>query len=410
MDMLFRQPTEHYYDSFCPEQEPIPLHTKTEDIVSEIESILPKRRPIEHHEPFINKKKATTEIANCIAAGIEKYKHVEQFENWLSAFTGAEYVLATNTGTAALHLALVAAGVKPSDEVIVPVSTFVATANAVSHAGAVPHFIDSALTIDPIHLKTYLEKITTPISNSRGRMHRDGRKITAIIVVHLLGHAADIEGICRVAEEMKLIVIEDVSQALGTRINGKHVGTFGWVGTFSFNNNKILTTNGGGAIITNSCNIHYDAKQLASTARKPHQWLVEHESMAWNYRMGNINAALGLSQAQEFKKIQSEKQGLALRYRRALKGMVEFVEPAIQCESNNWLTAILVDNRDELLEALHAKGIRARASFTPLSLLPFYKYSLGSLYSYQYNIAEEPMTKAVEFFNRCVCLPSGANL
>src|SRR5260221_14086556 len=322
MDMLFKSSHEDRWDSYYDG----PPSTTTDDIVNAIESVLPKRRPIEHHEPFINKKKATVEIANCLAYGVEKYRSVELFEDWLRGFTGAEYVLATNTGTSALHLALVSAGVKYGDEVIVPTSTFVATANAVSHAGATPHFIDGAPTIDPVHLKEYLEKISKPIQGSMGRMHRDGRKITAIIIVHLLGIPADMEKICEVAKEMNLIVIEDASQALGTRINGKHVGTFGWAGTFSFNNNKILTTNGGGAVITNSCNIWFDAKQLSSTARRPHEWLIEHESMAWNYRMPNICAALGLAQAQQFKRIQSEKQGLALRYRKALKGLVEFVE------------------------------------------------------------------------------------
>jgi len=406
MDMLFKSSHEDRWDSFYDG----PPSTTTDDIIEAIESVLPKRRPIEHHEPFVNKKKATVEIANCLAYGIEKYRQVEQFEEWLGKFTGAEYVLATNTGTAALHVALLAAGVKHRDEVIVPTSTFVATANAVSHAGAVPHFIDGAPTIDPVHLKEYLEQNTKPADDGKGRINKDHQRLTAIIVVHLLGYPADIVGICTVAKEFGLIVIEDASQALGTKINGKHVGTFGWVGTFSFNNNKIIATSGGGAVITNSCNIHYDAKQLASTARKPHQWLVEHESCAYNYRMGSINAALGLTQANEIKKTLALKQGLALKYRKALKGMVEFVEPPIECEPNYWLTTILIDNRDELLEKLYSRGIRARASFTPLHLLPFYKYSLGGLYSYQYNAQEGQMPKALNFFNRAVCLPSGAGI
>lgn len=414
MDLFLKtsEPSYTYFESDKP---------KTDEIVTAIESVLPKRRPIEHHEPFINKKKAVAEIANALATGIEKYRQVELFEDWLRKFTGAEYALATNTGTSALHVALLAAGIKHGDEVIVPTSTFVATANAVAHAGAVPHFIDGAPHIDPVHLRNYLEKIKDkklrkdseviwPAPEMGLKVEGRGGVIRAIIVVHLLGMPANIQEICRIANEYGIIVIEDASQALGTRINGKHVGIFGWVGTFSFNNNKILASSGGGAVVTNSCNIHYDAKQLASTARRPHQWLVEHESTAFNYRMGTINAALGLAQAQEINRTLAEKQGLALRYRRALRGMVEFVEPDIPCESNYWLNTILVDNRDELLEVLHRKGIRARASFTPLHLLPFYKYSLGGLYNYQYNISEEPMPRAIDFFNRAVCLPSGSNL
>src|SRR5258706_14129779 len=162
MDMLFKSSHEDRWDSYYDG----PPSNTTDELVRAIESVLPRRRPIEHHEPFINKKKATVEIANCLARGIEKYHCVELFEDWLGKFTGAEHSLVTNTGTAALHLALLAAGVKHGDEVIVPTSTFVATANAVSYVGATPHFIDGAPTIDPVHLKEYLEKISSPIQGS----------------------------------------------------------------------------------------------------------------------------------------------------------------------------------------------------------------------------------------------------
>lgn len=345
-----------------------------------------------------------------MANGVTGHHYVDLFEKWLGQLTGAENVVCTNTGTAALHLALVAAGVHHGEEVIVPTTTFVATANAVSNCGAVPHFIDGAPTIEPEFLRTYLKGIVKPVNNGRGAFHeRSNSRITAIIVVHLLGQPADMVGICEVAKEYDLIVIEDCSQALGVKLNGRHVGTFGWAGTFSFNNNKILTTNGGGAIITNSPNIAFDARQLASTYRKPHQWLVEHESMAWNYRMGNINAALGVAQSKEFDSIMACKRSLAVRYRHYLEG-VTFVDPPQHSESNYWLNTILVDDRDSLLAALHKEGFRARASFTPLHTLPFYKYSLGHLYTYQYNVGQEQMPKAQAFFERAVCLPSGNNL
>lgn len=284
-----------------------------------------------------------------------------------------------------------------------------ATANAVSHAGAVPHFVDAGPHIDPESLRTYLKSICKGVYNGKGSWHTNsGSPITAIVVVHLLGMPAPIVELCEVAKEFNLIVIEDASQALGSYVNGKHVGTFGWVGTFSFNNNKVLTTNGGGAVITNSGNIYYDAKQLASTAKKPHQWLVEHESMAWNYRMGNINAALGLAQAKEFDRTLATKRALATRYRQHISA--EFVEPLPGSDPNYWLNTILVDNRDEVMEALHNDGIKARASFTPLNTLPFYKYSLGGLYQYQYNIAQSDMPEATRFFERSICLPSGAGI
>lgn len=350
------------------------------------------------------------ELSNCLRYGITSHWHVDHFEDWLRGITGAENVVCTNTGTAALHLALIAAGVRHGEEVLVPTTTFVATANAVSHAGAVPHFLDGAPLIDPVALRDYLTRIIKRGYNGRGCFHeRSNSYITAIIVVHLLGMPADMVGICEVAKEFNLIVIEDCSQALGTKLNGKHVGTFGWAGTFSFNSNKIITCNGGGAVVTNSPNIAYDAKQLASTYRKPHQWLVEHESMAFNYRMGNINAAVGYAQAKDWDYILASKRALAVRYRHYLEG-VEFVDPVDNGQSNYWLNTILVDNRDELLESLHKEGLKARASFTPLHCLNFYKYNLATKYTYQYNISQEPMDKAMNFFNRAVCLPSGANL
>src|SRR5215475_1909306 len=155
----------------------------TNEIVSAVKACLPKRRPIEHHEPFIHKKKVAYELSNCLAYGITEHQCVDAFENWLGKLTGAQNVVCTNTGTAALHLALVASGVRYGDEVIVPTSTFVATANAVAHAGAVPHFIDGAPTIDPEFLRAYLSKIVKKGHNGRGCFHeRSNSHITAIIV------------------------------------------------------------------------------------------------------------------------------------------------------------------------------------------------------------------------------------
>jgi perosamine synthetase len=374
------------------------------EIADRIESVLPKRRPIEHHEPFIDRYRALDVIDYCLKSGVGGYEQVEQFEECLQKNTGAEFVLATNSGTAALHLALLTTGVKHSEEVIVPTTTFVATANAVSYVGALPHFVDGSPYLDPVYLRKYLEETTVQTMN--GRRHRDGRKITAIIAVHLFGNSVDIEGLVQLAKDMQLILIEDASQAFGTKVNGKHVGTFGWAGILSFNNNKIITTNGGGALLTNSNNIHYEAKKLATTYKKPHKWLMEHDSVAYNYRMGNLNAALGLCQEQRLSFILTKKMELANKYRKSLENMVEFVESPIKCEKNNWLTSILVENRDELLEELHNRGIKARASFSPLHTLPFYQYA-NINYTYAPNIKGGTMNESMKFFEKCVCLPSG---
>jgi len=353
-----------------------------EEIADRIESVLPKTRPINHHEPFIDIGKATVEIIKCLTSGIQDYKPVEQFEEWIRNYTGAKYALATNSGTSALHLALLTAGINSQDEVIVPTTTFVATANAVSYVGAIPHFIDSAPNIDPNYLRTYLEKY------GRG-------KITAIIVVHLFGIPADIESICEVAKEFDLTVIEDACQALGSTVKGRHVGTFGNAGIFSFNGNKILTTGNGGGLVTNSPSIYHEAKKLCCTARISHKWLVEHDRIAWNYRMGSLNASIGLSQNQDFKKTMEKKIDLYKKYRESLGNLVEFVEPTIECSQNHWLTTILVENRNELLEELHSRGIKARASFTPLNYLGIF-----NSIKYQTPLADR-------FFQQALCLPSG---
>lgn len=363
------------------------------EIADRIEEVIPGIRPVVHHKPFIDLKKAIFEIDRCLIEGIQNYWVIDRFEDWLRQYTKSENVLATSSGTAALHLALLSLGIKPNDQVIIPSTTFAATANAVAYIGAVPYFIDGAPNIDPDHLRNYL----TDNFNSR---------IKAIIVVHLFGIPADIEKICDVAKEFGLYVIEDACQALGTSINGKQVGTFGQVGVFSFNNNKILSCNGGGALVTNDFKTWHEAKRYSVMGRIPHSYLIEHDRMGWNYRINQINAALGLSQTVDFEKTLRKKRNLAQKYRENLGDMVEFVDSNAKCSQNYWLNAILVENRDELLEELHKRGIKARASFTPLHKAPYYQHQ-NTDYKYVYNIQEPEMPLSEAFFNRCVCLPSG---
>jgi|SRR5882672_3123705 len=365
-----------------------------EEIADKIEEVLPKERPINHHEPFINKHRALIEISKCLTAGIQDYNPVEQFEEWIRNYTGAKYVLATNSGTSALHLALLVAGIKPNDEVVIPTTTFVATANAVSYIGAIPHFVDAGPYLDPNQLETYLYKL-----------RNKGSRIRAIIAVHLFGNSCDIKYLVKIAKDYGLVLIEDACQALGTKVDNRHVGTFGHTGVFSFNNNKILTTNGGGVLITNDKDTYEKAYKLSIMGRVKHKYLIEHDSSGFNYRMSAVNASLGLSQTSDFEETLEKKRNLAKRYQESLGNLVEFVKPTIECSQNHWLNTILVDNRDELLEELNFRGIKARASFTPLHMLSFY-----DLFNQNYtdNIKEIEMIKSIEFFERAVCLPSGS--
>jgi perosamine synthetase len=371
------------------------------ETVAAIESVLPKRRPIEHHEPFVAKDVK-------INSGVTGYTHIKLMEAKLRELTDS-YALLVGSGTAALELALRAAGIQPGDEVLVPALTFVGTANAVVHAGAIPNFIDGALNINPYKLRCYLERTTEqdPISNPlhmhRGRVNkRTERPIRALIVVHLLGNPARMQDLQDIADEYGLLLIEDAAEALGSTIDNRACGSFGSASIFSFNNNKIVTTGGGGAVLSKDEWIMAKAFQLATTARVTHPWLVEHDAIAWNHRMPNICAALGYSQLEQLEEMLQRKKLLNVNYEMALKDCrgVKFVRPPDG--SNCWLNLMLVEDakdRDFLLYALHEKGIKARALFTPMHKLPMYKSN-----------PQDNMGYANDTFSKAVCLPSGAGL
>jgi len=366
------------------------------DAVERIASVLPKSRPIGHHEPNYNELDVATDLMDCISSK-DQYKYVRAFEDAVRRKVGVSQALAVSSGTAALHLALMASGVKPGDEVLVPTLTFVGTANAVSHVGAIPVFIDGTINVNPYKLRTFLARET--MATGHGRVNkRTERPVTALIVVHLLGIPADMLALEQVAQEFKLTLIEDAAEALGS----KGCGASGAASIFSFNNNKIITTNGGGVLATNDEYLLAKAHQLATTARISDKWLIEHDVIAWNYRMPNICAAMGLSQFNYLDETIRRKAKLAALYGSALNGckgleMIEAPEGA-----NHWLTAVLCEyavDRDPLLKELHTQGLQARAIFTPLHLLPMYKGNPRDSLQYAVHTAE-----------RMVCLPSGPGL
>lgn len=374
-------------------------------IVSAVRSVLPKWRPIHHHEPYYDW------ILHYDNLPIPTYQGVVEFVEKIQEITGAGQVIPVSSGSAALHIALLAAGVKPRDHVLVPTSTFVATANSVVHSGAIPHFIDTGLFLKPYKLRQFLGNYTERAPDHIGRVWKDGFKephrISAVIPVHTLGMPGPIDELCEVANEFGIMVIEDAAAALGSTYKDKHCGTFGLAGIISFNNNKIVTTNGGGVILTNDEYLAAKAHQLSTTARINHPWLIEHDAIAWNYRMGHINAALGLAQLERFDEILRKKAELANRYREAFRnlGSVRFLDPKCDVHSNpnNWLNAIIVDPpmRDEVFKALHAEGILARALPTPLHTLPMYRDSPRHYAG---------MAESQALFQTIVCLPSGPGL
>ncbi len=296
-------------------------------------------------------------------------KYVDQFENELTGYVGAKHAIAVVNGTAALHVALILAGVKQYDEVLVPSLTFVATANAVSYCGAMPHFVDAekkTLGIDACKLASYLKTITE-FRNEQCVNRFTGKVIRALVPMHTFGHPCEIEELLSIAKDFKLILIEDAAESLGSTYHGRHTGTFGLMGTLSFNGNKTITTGGGGAIITNDSDIARRAKHLTTTAKKSHRWAFEHDEIGFNYRMPNLNAALGLAQLEQLPTFIEAKRRLFHKYQTAFKNVdgVCLFEESSGCRSNYWLQTLILDEanieqRDALLEASNDVGLMTR--------------------------------------------------
>jgi len=339
--------------------------------------------PFSLHEPeFIGNELAY--VKDCIDTGwvSSAGKYVDEFERKLAEFTGARYAVAVVNGTAGLHVALKIAGVKANNEVLIPALSFVATANAVAHCGAVAHFVDSSrltLGIDPKALEAHLERIAE--LNANGCHNKEtGRKIAAIVPMHTFGHAVDLDGLMAVAKRFALPVIEDAAESLGSTYHDRHTGTFGCMGVLSFNGNKIITTGGGGAILTNDPEIARKAKHLTTTAKQPHRWEFVHDSIAYNYRLPNLNAALGCAQIERLTDFLSRKRQLTENYRKAFAQIpgIHFIDEPIGCHSNFWLNAIQlsepnINTRDALLEVAHDAGYQCRPVWTLLNKLPMYR-------------------------------------
>ena len=332
---------------------------------------------------------------------------VNKFEDQIKKFTKAKYVIPVVNGTEALHLSLVVCGVNNNDEVLVPTITFVGTANAIVYSGATPHFIDSefeTLGIDPLKLEKYLEKITI----KKGKFYfnkKTKRRIKAIMPVHIFGNICKIDKILKIAKKYNLIVIEDAAEALGSFFKNKHAGTFGLVGCFSFNGNKILTTGGGGAIITNNKLLAKKIKHLSTTAKIDHRWEYIHDAVGYNFRMPNLNAALGSAQIENLNKFLRSKRRLFLKYRKELSKVndIRLIGNPQFSKSNNWLNTIFIKNssikkRNKLLSLAQKNKIFLRPVWKPLHQLKHFKY-----------IPKMNLENAERIYISCINLPSSAH-
>lgn len=308
-------------------------------------------------------------------------KFVDRFEEELAAFTGARRAVAVMNGTAALHIALLLAGVKPGDEVLLPALTFIATGNAVAYCHATPHFVDSdeaTLGMDAVALRSYLARATEKraglcVNKSTGRV------IRAMLPMHTFGHPVDIEALLAVARDYHIQLVEDAAESIGSTVNGRHTGTFGILGTLSFNGNKTITTGGGGAVLTNDDEIGTRAKHLTTTAKVSHRWNFIHDEVGYNYRMPNLNAALGCAQLEQLPGMIRDKRRLFECYRNAFASVpgVRMVAESAGCHSNYWLQTLALDEdlsgqRDSILAATNDAGIVTRPVWELLHRMPFF--------------------------------------
>jgi perosamine synthetase len=363
--------------------------------------------PVGLHEPFFagNEQKYVRDcIDSTYVSSVGKY--VSKFEEALARYVGVKYAVAVVNGTSALHLALLISGVQEDDEVLVPSLSFVATANAVKYLGATPHFVDAeeeSLGIDPDKLSMYLE-VVSKIESGRCVNKKTGRRISAIVPMHTFGHASKMDELAEVARKFNLIIIEDAAEGLGTKYKGSHVGNLGNLGILSFNGNKIVTTGGGGAILTNSKIIAGRAKHLSTTAKVTHEWKFSHDEIAFNYRMPNLNAALGCAQLESLEEKVNLKRNLFVRYQEAFSNIagVKIFEAPAYSYSNYWLQTLILEpeyssSMEPLLKKLNLRGLMSRPVWEPLHTLSIFSDSprmnmdsVEKLYKQIINIPSSP--------------------
>lgn len=357
------------------------------DTIEEVIGPADPSSPVPLHEPLLGAREQET-VRACLESGFVSSvgEYVDRFESELAGYTDIPHAVSTSTGTAGLQLALVAAGVRPGDEVILPGISFVATANAVAHCGAVPHFVDvesDRLGMCPEQLSHRLD--TSVLRRNGGAVNSaTDRRISAVVVVHVFGHPARVEELAAVCEAWGIPMVEDAAEALGSWVGAQHTGCFGFAGVLSFNGNKIVTTGGGGAILTRDRSVADRCKHLSTTARVPHRWIYDHDEVGYNYRLPNLNAALGVAQLTRLDDLMARKRRLARRYEDAFQRLgVPVIRAPRDCRSNNWLNAIRIDDpatRDGVLELAWERGLQLRRVWTPLhKLRAFARHPRGEM-------------------------------
>lgn len=363
------------------------------------------RIPLSKPKFIGNEKKYLNEcIDTTFVSSVGKF--VDHFENDMAAYTGANKAVVCVSGTNALHMALILVGVERSDEVLTQALTFIATCNAISYIGAHPVFIDvdkTTMGLSPDALKEWLVK-NAEIRKGQCYNKNTGRRLKACVPMHTFGHPVRIEEIADICAEYHIELVEDAAESIGSKYKGKHTGLFGKVGALSFNGNKTITTGGGGMLLFMDEELGVLAKHLTTQAKVPHRWEFRHDYIGYNYRMPNINAALGCAQLENLDKFIEDKRQTAEQYKEFfshINGIDFFCEPE-NCFSNYWLNAVLLPNKEtqqEFLQYTNDHGVMTRPIWVLMNRLPMFEHC-----------EHDGLENTIWFADRVVNIPSSVRI
>lgn len=329
--------------------------------------------------------------------------YVDQFEKMTAAFAGTKYAVATSSGTTALHISLILQGIGPGDYVIAPNITFIATCNSIKYTGAEPILIDTdpdTWQMDLSLLETFLHD-ETELKNGATVLKRDGKRVAAILPVHVLGNICDMDKLLELAKKHHLIVIEDSTEALGSYYKGRHAGSIGLLGTFSYNGNKIITTGGGGMIVTNDEALAKRAKHLTTQAKSdPFEYI--HDEIGYNYRLVNVAAAMGVAQMEQLPLFIERKRQIIAFYKQELEevGDIRFQEVIEEVNPNWWMPTIKTSRQRELLKTLNENKLQSRPFWVPMNQLKMFR---DNLYFHRNNCSDF-------VYKHCLSIPCSTNI
>lgn len=333
-------------------------------------------------------------------------KFVDRFEEEMARYTGAKKAVVCVSGTNALHMSLMLAGVERDDEVLTQALTFIATCNALSYIGAHPVFLDvdrSTMGLSPDAMKAWLAR-NAEIRGGECFNKRSGRRVKACVPMHTFGHPVRLDEILALCEEYHIELVEDAAESIGSTYKGRHTGTFGKVGAISFNGNKTITTGGGGMMLFNDEQLAARAKHLTTQAKVPHRWEFRHDEIGYNYRMPNINAALGCAQLENLDKYVESKRKVAAEYEEYFRNVpeIEFFTDSEDTRSNYWLNAVILKDREaqqDFLRQTNDSGVMTRPIWELMNRLPMFE-----------NCETDGLKNTIWFADRVVNIPSSVRL